>query len=202
MEIKNLIIVAAILLFTPNFSNSQTLEKKEAIVEFLYEQDSMTGNYYLKKKIIKFDTFSYFLVPSPMDIIVTLEIDCKGKDSMLSYNKEEKIEFLYNLKQFQDTTKLDNDFYRHYGGDMYKINTNLIGIIFHIDAYMIKLNQSPCDKFAYGFHHSCRIDYDKPSYPMVVVLGVIKSKSLSKREIKKYHIKPFRNKSFPRRFCD
>jgi hypothetical protein len=181
---------------------SQVLQKENGIVEFVFEQDSSLQKYWVKRVIITVDETVYFLVPNAMSVAVKLNVLCGGKDSILNYSKKEKLKYFFDLKQFQDTTQLDIDDNYHRGGDIYRYNKNTIGIVFHLTSYFVMLKETPCEDFFYGKLYKCPIEYDKSFYPMAIMIGTIKSRSLSKRERKKYHIKRFESKSFEKGYCD
>ena len=201
-KIKKQLLVIAILMFVPCLVRCQIQKKAEGIVEFVYEQDSVWHRYFSKQTTIKLNGKVYFFVSDPLMAVAKLDLKCGEKYKILLYNGKENIVLLSELKQFLDSMQLMDNYYLHQGGDIYRVNKNTISIVFHVTAYFAILTEKPCDDFYYGRVYSCPIEYDKSFYPMAIMIGATKAKSLSRRERKKMHLRRFENTFFEEGICD
>jgi hypothetical protein len=196
------IIILALLTYLPYLLTCQVIKKSQGTIEFVYEQDSVQHRYFLKSTIIRLNNKEHYFVIDPLMVMAKLDLNCDGKHTILSYNGNEKIAWLSELRQFQDSTQSMNGYSVHHGGDIYRVNTNTISIVFVVTAYFAILNEKPCEDFYYGKIYSCPIQYDKSFYPMAIMIGATKSKSLSRQERRKKCLKRFEHTFFEEGDCD
>ena len=194
-----LVVIMIVIICLSQYASGQKPVLEEGIVTFFYQKDSLIERYWLTKTVFQVNKKKYCLVPSIEDVIVKLDVTCNGADTILLYKEREPVS-IYKVKQFRDTNQISENHYRpnyylHRGGDVYAINNNSIAIIFHINAYMVKINQKPCERFSYGEQYDCPMGFES-FYPMTIIVDVLKAKSLTKKEMKELKIKKMKNNDF------
>lgn len=181
-----------LLTFTA-LSQPFNISVEEGIVKFVFSKDTIGINrYWLMKKEFN----GHYLVEDIQNIIGDLYVFC---DSLSLEYKVKKS--LYQLKEYQAQNLGAHDYDTHFGGDIFFDNENHLVISFYIKAQVIRLYKPPCTYIHFQNNYSCPVETDKVSYPVVVIVNILKSRSLSKHEKGKRGYQPYQKNSFPAGFC-
>jgi len=134
-------------------------------------------------------------------------IKCEDSEANRTYIKDTFSELpktnksFYEILEYEDNVPNDADPYTHFGGDAYYNLNGDIVLSFNIKAKVIELTKPPCHDYNFVSLYSCPIEKEKETYPMYIIIDVLKSSSLNSKILKQERMVPIEGDSFQKGLC-
>lgn len=196
MILKLISAAQVILLLISCNANAQELEVVEGKVAITFTRDTILGEpmYWLTKKEFR----GQFFVEDIADVIGVIDLTC----GPFKVEVPEKRRSLYELPEFKSQEEQNDDFYSHYGGDVFINHIGQIVITFFIKAKVVKLDEPPCERFRFQNSYGCPVERELVEYPVYLIVDVLEAKHLDAESSKEEKLIPYGKNSFPKGECD
>jgi len=194
---KRIFAIPIFLFFTNCTLKAQSLEIVEGIVEIAFTKDTTYGVtvYWEAKKEFQ---GQYFM--GDASAINLIETFCGKLEGLKRF--PEKRRSLFDLPQYQNQEKESDNYYMHYGGDIFIAPDGKIVLTFQMKAEVIKIEEQPCERYYFRSSFHCLVEREPIEYPIYLIVNVIEANSLDSASLKEKKLKPYPEKSFPKAVCD
>lgn len=195
MKIINIFLSLFLLVEScPRMDNKPVL--KSGIVEFEFEWKE--DRYWLKN----IELNNLMLIPDFDNYSGQLYMTCTAFFEENNISSNDDLQSIYDAEQFRSQNPINEDYYQHTGGDVYFNSFNFLVISFHVEALVLEISSPPCSHFRFLSSYSCPVERNSEKYPLLLLIGVSKSKSLTQQEILERNYVKFDHLSFPVGYCD
>jgi len=190
------LLLTLVVLFFSLPSSSQTTKVCQGIVKIEYSLDTIGLDRYWFVQ----EEFNGMQLIKDIDDVGFIDFD---SIDMFLFATPKGGMTVYQLPEYRDQASNDtSSFYQHIGGDLYLDSARNIIIAFEVLAKVIIFESEPYVGFYSPSKYSCPVKKKKIVYPLVSLLSIESSNSVSLKTIKDNGWVKYVDRTFPLGICD